>query len=83
MQKLYHCGVTEAAHVGPKGTGQRCPDNEAIPLGRNHHQHPMNGGLPDSHHAGTKTFWAKHDIERPELFKVLRALYVAETGREV
>ena len=77
------CGPTEAAHVGVKGTGQRCPDREAMPLGRGHHHHPTDGGRPDSHHAGTKTFWAKHGLDRSEVFELLHRLYTAETGNLV
>ena len=79
----FGCGITEAAHVGLKGTGQRCPDREAMPLGRAHHRHPTDGGRPDSHHAGTKTFWAKHGLDRSEVFELLHRLYTAETGNLV
>ena len=77
------CGPTEAAHVGVKGTGKRCPDREAMPLGRGHHRDPLDGGRPDSHHAGTKTFWTKHGLDRNEVFTLLHRLYTEETGKEV
>jgi hypothetical protein len=75
-----NCGPTEAAHVGVKGTGQRCPDREAMPLGRGHHRDPLDGGRPDSHHAGTKTFWKKHGLDRNEVLELLHRLYRDETG---
>jgi len=77
------CGPTEAAHVGRKGTAQRCADKWAMPLGRRHHRHPTDGGGPDSHHAGTRVFWEKHDLIPKEVFELLHRLYREETGREV
>jgi hypothetical protein len=32
-------GVVEADHAGRRGIGQKCPDNETIPLCTRHHQH--------------------------------------------
>lgn len=80
---LAFCGITQACHVGSKGTGQLCPEREIMPLGFRHHMHPTAGGFKDSHHAGTRTFWTKHDLSRPHVLEFLRHLYVAETGREI
>lgn len=77
------CGKTEAAHVGSKGTGQKCAERDMMPLGLRHHRHPTDGGFPDSHHAGTRTFWGKHGIERLEVLDMLRGIYFVETGREI
>ena len=77
------CGPTEAAHVGRKGTAQRCADKWAMPLGRRHHRHPTDGGGPDSHHAGTRVFWEKHDLIPKEVFELLHRLYREETGRQL
>jgi hypothetical protein len=77
------CGPTQAAHVGPHGMGQRCPDSEAMPLGQKHHLHLTAGGGPESHHTlGTK-FWDFHNLNRDEVFELLHRLYREETGCEV
>jgi len=74
------CGPTQAAHVGSKGIGQKCPEREMMPLGLRHHLHPTAGGFPDSHHAGKRTFWLKHKLSRPKVLEFLRKLYLKETG---
>ena len=77
------CGPTQAAHVGPHGMGQRCPDSESMPLGQKHHLHLTAGGGPESHHTlGTK-FWEFHNLNRDEVFELLHRLYREETGREL
>ncbi len=82
-RSLEICGETQAAHVGSKGMSQMCPDREMMPLGERHHLHPTMGGFPDSHHAGTKTFWKKHGLTRLRSLEFLRHLYVTETGKEI
>ena len=77
------CGPTEAAHVGPHGMGQRCPDAESMPLGKKHHLHATAGGGPESHHTLGKKFWEFHGINRDESLEFLHRLYREETGREI
>jgi hypothetical protein len=81
IRSRWDCGRTEAAHVGVKGTAQRCPDIEAMPLGTRHHVHPTAGGAQDSHHAGTRVFWEKHGLVREHVLATLQKLYESETGR--
>lgn len=83
QRSRWDCGVTEAAHVGVRGLGQKCPDKEAMPLGTRHHEHATAGGGPGSHHTLGKGFWQFHGIDRAEVLAELHRLYVAETGRTV
>ena len=76
----FQCGPTQAAHVGPHGMGQRCPDSEAMPLGQKHHLHLTAGGGPESHHTLTGEFWEFHGLNRDEVFELLHRLYREETG---
>lgn len=67
--------VIEAAHVGVRGLGQKCPDAEAIPLCAWHHRTG-----PLSHHVLGKNFWGRHGIDRDATIAQLRMRYVEETG---
>lgn len=64
---------TEAAHVGPRGLGAKCPDRETIPLCARHHRIGS-----ESHHVMAKWFWERHGIERDALMAALRARYEIE-----
>lgn len=56
-------GVTEAAHVGRRGLGQKCSDRETLPLcGEMHHRLG-----PLSHHVLGKRFWKTHNLDRDSL----------------
>lgn len=79
----WECGVTEVAHVGARGLGQKCPDRESIPLGTKHHEHATAGGGPESHHALGKGFWRFHGVDRGEVLAELHRLYEAETGNSI
>ncbi len=68
--------VTEVAHVGDRGLGQRCPDREAIPLGVPHHRTGK-----DAHHVLGKNFWSHHGLDRDEVIATLQKLYEQETGK--
>lgn len=81
LKSRWDCGRTEAAHMGPRGLGMRCPDNEAMPLGTWHHNRAGSGGGPEAHHVLGKGFDAHHNLDRREAFRVLRELYFQETGR--
>jgi len=78
----FACGPTEAAYVGPRGTGQKCPDREAMPLGKAHHLHPTAGGGPESHHALGKKFWEHHHLDRETLITELNELYAKREAGE-
>lgn len=75
------CGPTEAAHVGPRGLGQKCKDREAMPLGTKHHEHQTAGGGPESHHTLGKRFWEHHGLEKETVLAILWDLYAKETGK--
>lgn len=76
-------GKTHAAHVGPHGMRQKCPDAEAIPLGQEHHLHATAGGGPESHHTLGFKFWEFHGLDRDEVLELLHRLYREDTGKEV
>lgn len=67
---------TEAAHLGlstsRRGLSQKYPARECGPLCNDHHT-----GLKTSHHAGTKTFWKKNNIERDWIIDLVQKLYEA------
>ena len=65
---------TEAAHVGPRGLGQKCSDFETIPLCG--HEHHREGRY--SHHRMQKRFWDYHGIDRDGLIAQLQARYAEE-----
>lgn len=62
---------TEAAHVGPRGLSQKCPDAEAIPLCRAHHE--------EQHRLG-KRFWEAANIERFAVILASRIRYGFDGG---
>ncbi len=66
---------TEAAHVGDRGLSQKCPDNEAIPLCREHHRE----GKFSAHKLGKK-FWTRWGIGRDEIIQILQHKYDAHCG---
>lgn len=66
-------GIIEAAHVGPRGLSQKCPDREAIPLCRLHHRTGAS-----SHHTLQKKFWSFHGISRAVIIKELQQRYMKE-----
>lgn len=61
---------TEAAHVGRRGLGQKCPDREAIPLCSEHHR---TGRW--AHHVLGTGFWIHHGINRDVLVSCLNEMY--------
>jgi len=63
-------GATEAAHVGDRGIGQICRDEEAIPLCAAHHRIG-----PDSQHVLGRRFWDHHGINRADLIAVMQGIY--------
>jgi hypothetical protein len=71
-----NCGPTEAAHIGIRGLRQKSKDREAMPLGRNHHQHG-----PESHHVLGREFWEHHGLDRDTVLAILWDLYEKETGK--
>jgi hypothetical protein len=51
--------ATEAAHVGTRGLGQKCPGWQRVPLcGEEHHRLG-----PLSHHVLGKGFWSHHWLD--------------------
>jgi hypothetical protein len=58
----------EAAHVGERGIGQKCPDRQAAPLCVEHYR---TGRY--SHHALGKRFWDFWKLDRHELIADLNA----------
>ena len=55
-------GFLEAAHVGERGLGQKCPDRQTLPICVWHHRLG-----PQSAHALGKRFWSYWRLSRPEL----------------
>ena len=56
------CGkqrFVEAAHVGERGLGQKCPDRQALPLCSWHHRMG-----PESQHVLGRNFFQKHGLNR-------------------
>lgn len=65
---------TEAAHVGPRGLSQKCPDRETLPLcGWEHHRE----GKLSVHKLGRK-FWDMWSIDREKLIAEYQARFEAE-----
>lgn len=56
--------MTEAAHVGDRGLGQKCSDRETLPLCAVHHR---TGSA--AHHVLGKRFWTHHGIDKPETIR--------------
>ena len=65
----------EAAHVGERGMGQKCPDRQAIPLCIEHHTQGKH-----SYHRNARGFWAHWKLDRFELIEGFNARYEEETG---
>ena len=65
--------VSEAAHVGARGLGQRCPDRETIPLCALHHTRGEH-----AHHRMQKEFWVFWDLDRIKLIEEFQTRYEAE-----
>ena len=68
------CGRTEIAHVGERGLGQKCADNEVVPLGTKHHRTG-----PNASHLLGKRFWAVHHLNMETVLATLQSLYKRET----
>ncbi len=68
-------GITEAAHVGERGLGQKCSDRETIPLCGYDHREGSN-----SHHKLGKQFWKVHGLDRNKLIAKYQEAYAAESG---
>jgi hypothetical protein len=63
--------ITECAHVGDRGFGQKCPDNETVPLcSIGHHRE----GSDSSHRLG-KSFWTYHRLDRDDLIRKLQETF--------
>lgn len=67
--------ITEAAHVGDRGLGQKCSDIEAVPLCGEHHRTGK-----EAHHVLGKRFWEYHRLGRELMITVYHAAFEAETG---
>lgn len=61
---------TEAAHVGSRAYGRKCPDRQTLPLCIEHHREG-----PDSHHKLGKKFWERHAIDRDAMIAALNTAY--------
>lgn len=62
---------TEAAHVGERGFGQKCPDRETLPMcGGLHHREG-----PHSHHKLGRRFFVLHALDRDVLIAELNSAY--------
>ena len=70
-------GPVEAAHVGDRGLGQKCRDQETIPLCGYHHRTG-----PDSQHVMGKQFWGHHAINRADLVTLYQGLYEGAGGKK-
>lgn len=69
------CGTLdwiEAAHVGPRGLGQKCPDRQALPICSRHHQRGR-----DSVHVLGRSFWDHWKLDRFALIAAHNAEYDA------
>jgi hypothetical protein len=68
-------GAVEAAHVGDRGLGQKCRDEETIPLCGYHHRTG-----PDSQHVIGKAFWDHHGINRADLVTLYQGIFEGAGG---
>lgn len=68
-------GPVEAAHVGDRGLGQKCPDREAIPLCAAHHRTG-----PQAIHKLGRGFWEHHGLDRGTIIAQLVRIYELERG---
>lgn len=66
----------EAAHVGQRGLGQKCPDKEALPLCEAHHRTG-----PRSHHVLGRNFWTFWNLSRHQLISDYNRLFENARGR--
>lgn len=67
---------TECAHVGDRGSGQRCPDRETLPLCVGHHREGK-----EAHHGPLgRNWWTHHGLERAAVIRQLNEAY--ERGAE-
>jgi len=64
---------TEAAHCGPRGLSQKCPDREALPICREHHREGQ-----FCQHALGRFFFQHFDLDRDALIAGYQAKYEAE-----
>ena len=61
------CGTrfrVEAAHVGPRAFGQKCPDREVLPICRWDHRIG-----PHSHHKLGRKFWMFWKLDKEQLIQ--------------
>lgn len=65
-------GPVEAAHVGERGIGQKCPDTEALPLCVQHHRTGKH-----AHHVLGKRFWSFWKLDRHEMIAGFNREYEA------
>jgi len=65
--------ITEAAHVGARGLGQRCSDREAIALCQKHHR----TGKHSQHTLG-KNFWSHHGLDKDAIVADLNRRFERE-----
>lgn len=65
---------TEAAHVGPRGLSQKCPDRETIPLCALHHRE----GQFSQHRMG-RMFWSHYGLNLEVLLAMYQAHYRGES----
>lgn len=71
LAATYDCvGPVEAAHVGDRGLGQKCRDQETIPLCGYHHRTG-----PDSQHVMGKRFWDYHGINKADLVTMYQGIF--------
>lgn len=76
LATTYDCvGAVEAAHVGDRGLGQKCRDQETIPLCAYHHRTG-----PDSQHVMGKQFWDHHGINRAALVTMYEWIFKGAGG---
>lgn len=59
LPHLRHFGSIEAAHVGERGLGQKCPDNQVLPLCCWHHRTG-----PHAVHVLGRKFWTYWKLDR-------------------
>lgn len=74
------CGTfsrIDAAHVGPRGLGQKCSDREALPLCRRHH---VDG--EHSHHVLGRGFWSFWKLDRFRLIADFNRAYDGEEEQQ-
>ena len=74
------CGITvriEAAHVGERGLGQKCPDRQAVPLCELHHRLG-----PHSHHTIGRKFWTHWKLSRYDAIARYNQLFDTDGGNQ-